>query len=96
MLIAIWTVERNDLNYHYLFNNKGTLAAENRDLVIAKIVHPLHFLREAAKKISPLVVRPLRKGGLVKAGPVKKNNFFEAIKKVPMPTKLEGGGEIMP
>ena len=35
-------------------------------------------VREAAKKVPPLMVRPLRGGG-VKAGPLKKN-FFEALK----------------
>ena len=37
------------------------------------------FLREAARKGLPLVVRPLRGGGGVKAGQLRKKNFFEAL-----------------
>ena len=39
-------------------------------------------LREAAKKVPPLVVRRLSGGGWgVKARPLRKNNFFDALKK---------------
>ena len=38
-------------------------------------------LREAAKKVPPLVVRQLRGGGEgVKAGPLKKRTFFDDLK----------------
>ena len=38
-------------------------------------------VREAAKHIPPLVVRPLRGEGVgVKAEPPRKKNFFEALK----------------
>ena len=37
------------------------------------------WLRKAAKKFPPIVVRPLRGEG-VKAGPLRKRNFFEALK----------------
>ena len=47
-------------------------------------------LREATKKVPPLVVRPLRRcvGGGVKAGTLMKKNVFETLS---MTTKLEGG-----
>ena len=37
------------------------------------------LLREAAKKVPPLVIRPLRGGG--KAGPLRKKNFLKLKKK---------------
>ena len=49
--------------------------------------------RKAAKKVPSQVVRPLRGDGSVKVGPLRKNNFFDALKKVPMTTKLERLGE---
>ena len=39
-----------------------------------------YFIREAAKKVPPPVVRPLRGGRGVKDGPLRKKNFFEALK----------------
>ena len=36
------------------------------------------------------VIRPLRWGGVIKVGPLRKNTFFGAQKNVT--TKLEGGG----
>ena len=38
------------------------------------------MLREAAKKVPLLVVRPLRGDGGLKVGPLRKKNFIEALK----------------
>ena len=50
------------------------------------------ILREAAKKLFFLVARPLREGGgLVRAYPKRKKNFFVALKKMwPLSSRVGG------
>ena len=61
------------------------------DIRIRLHVLKIFVLREAAKKFV-FVARPLKGGG---GAAIKKENFFEALKKIPqknVATKLERGG----
>ena len=58
------------------------------------IKHSRKSLREAVKKVPPLMARPLREG-CVKAVQIKEKNFF-LKKKGPIAIKIEGGDKVRP
>ena len=56
------------------------------------------YLGKPQRKVPPLVARPLRLGGGLKAGPLRKKTFFDTYffdkekQRVPIATNLEGEG----
>ena len=60
----------------YIYDIKQNAVKLDHKASLVSIPDQLMCTREAAKKVPPLMARPLRGGGGVKAGPLREKLFF--------------------